>query len=223
MRLRHGKVLSMDSTGILFDEDREFSWSDPEPKFYAYDEISCLVDSAQRVTYGAPPTALRAAWDVDMTFRHADDTTAMPIRFTFEIGERFSFCVPPGRYELSAIHMLRYDKVAWGMFLPELTFTVEKGFVNYIGELRMDNDSSGSPGSCLFVCKVEDLNKGGWGSIFGLAGALVDVMTRDYGVKDGHLLRIVEDPAYQPGFALPVRPAGVTFRTNSLMARPKKE
>jgi hypothetical protein len=59
--------------------------------------------------------------------------------------------------------------------------------------------------------------------MFGLAGALVDVMTRDYGVKDGHLLRVVQDPAYRSGFALPLRPAEVTFRMNPLMAPAKGE
>jgi hypothetical protein len=209
-----GKILGIDSSGILFDQDKVSAFYDPEPKVYPYQEIQYAVDSTPRVIYGPTPQALEKVCDIRLVLIHAEDSSGQPLSFSIENGERFSFCVDSGTYFLKEIHFQSGSDIDSGAILPKMSFHAAGKSVNYIGNFLLDRDSS----ACAIPYKMEKRPaRVLLPTLFGLTGSAIQALTTNYGVIGFHRFRIIRDDDYRTLIRFPLRYAPVTLEENPLI------
>jgi hypothetical protein len=215
----YGKILSVTNEGVMFDQDRISPFVDPEPKLFPLDQIACVIDSNEIVVYGTIPNRKAMVWNMDIIMNRNDDTTQKPLKFELTAGEKFSFCVPPGKYSAKEIYFNHGEDIDEGVLIPVFSFVVSPQKVNYIGELRLDVDSANTTGVSLVPYKMRHRSSSGWGAMFGLVGGIAEVLTTDYGIQGGHRLRILRDEHYVTSIPLPLEFPIITFEPNPLMPK----
>lgn len=199
-----GKIIEITDEGILFEAARVGVFGSPETRLFRYKDIVFAIDSSRKALYGTPPLKESLVWDMDLVVRRTDDTTANPLRLELKAGEKFSFCVPPGDYALYEIYFNHGPDIDIGVKLPLLTFRVQPGKANYIGDLLLDMDSTDAPGSCIIPYKVYKSQTAAMGVMFGLVGGILAALATDFSVKEGHRLRVSIDEEFETTTMLPL-------------------
>jgi hypothetical protein len=94
--------------------------------------------------------------------------------------EPFSYCIDPGSYKILKIHFLESDEVVdQGTELPEITFTIDTGKVNYLGNIFVDYKTREEENTIVIPCNYYDANASAMAGMFGLIGGLTYAIAND--------------------------------------------
>lgn len=195
-----GKVVEIRENGVLFDEDRRSAIHNPEPAFYAKDEIHSFVDENGKLVFGENLHYDHTVKQLKLIFNSKLKDSIDPYSFKAKQDEIFSYCITPGSYEIDKILVQRgkgYQDISKKNI--GLEFTVENSKSNYLGTLYLDyQDSLISATSFNIPLKMHSRPEGtSYAVMFGLVGATT-YMLSNKGIIDTLNVKILHDDNFTP-------------------------
>ncbi|GAB5408986.1 MAG: hypothetical protein BalsKO_13510 [Balneolaceae bacterium] len=137
-----GKIIEITDTGVLFDENRRSLTSNPKPSFYNSKNISSLVSGEKGLLIGEYPNVDFFTKRLAVIFSSKFNPT---VKKSLELkpNHDFSYCIRPGEYNIDRIVWVRNNDDKDRNSEPlELSFTIEKNKINYLGNIYMNSDST---------------------------------------------------------------------------------
>ncbi len=210
-----GELIQNDSAGVLFKKKAGGLYSN-DPVYYPIDTLLAIVDSSGKVVYGEVPE--KYILDMHMTIELEDINNPDRTMLNMELDpdHSFAYCMEPGEYRIKQIIWENDRKdVIEGMDLPVITFTVESGKVNYLGEIYIDKNKPGDPGTVSIPYKSwnrDNAAAAGW--MFGLAGSLVYSLTNSLeGVENVKVISLETDENFIPEAGFQIIPVTLHVKT----------
>jgi len=180
-----GRIIEKKADGYIFKPYRTQTYGpDPEPALYHFDEIICLIDSNGHTVYGTPPDEYLRWWGMTIEVVPVTNIKAGSTFIELNPNKVFSFCLEPGSYLIKKITFNftesgflgdKYTDIS--ETLPNITFKVDEGKDNYIGEIYIDDEPNIEKSSKI-LCIAGERPTDAVGMQFGLLGALASASAK---------------------------------------------
>ena len=193
-----GKIVRIDTAGIVFDPKKESPFVDADSSLFPYDKIEWAVDSTGTVIYGKLPDRKgeNLIWDVELEMVNDAMPEAHHILVNLEANMPFSYCLAPGSYTVKKIvYREGAENEEVTDSVPSMRLTLAPNVINYVGDIYLDSRADSLPNVASLSTKI--VRRSGYmiGMQFGLIGALVYEATKGDALV--HTLAI-EDTAFTP-------------------------
>lgn len=189
----YGTIVSVDDKFVVFDP-RRTGLIDRPPEPYPRNQVIALIDSTGKCIIGELPQSAQLTWSIVLSlepFTDGDKT----IQLVLDVDKPFSYCLNPGKYEISGVAFVRgpmYSDIAFNR--PLMTLDVKPNCANYIGDILFEVPS---PGAITFLCHEGTRPKdSAIGTQFGLLGAIVLEASKT-GTEIRHTIQIVDSSHVQ--------------------------
>ena len=212
-----GKSIEQTSEGIVFDPDKEGPFYNPPELLYAYDEIIFAIDENLRILHGELPEGHTTIWNMEFVIVPAEKPNAKPIRLPLKANERFSYCLEPGHYTVkSFVFKNKKGYVDNGFVVQSMEFDVERGKLNYIGDLYLNYEPYDHPDVYLIPYKVHYRPSHTYlATTFGLVGSLLSETVLK-GAAGVHALSVKVAPEFSSELKLPIKVTPVQFEKRKM-------
>lgn len=196
-KLVRGQLLSVDSSGVLFDPDN-IGFSNEDPTYYPYDTLYGVIDSFGKLIYGSIPNSYVKKHI--LTIGLEETKTQEFSRLILTPNEPFAYCINPGNYKITEINFTDKKIQDIGTNFPEIMLTIKDGMVNYIGNVFVDKRKREDENVLVIPCKRNDEDRGAaLGMMFGVIGAVADAIASEI-ESDGlyHIINIEQENSFLP-------------------------
>ncbi len=206
-----GELKERDSSGVLFKKKAGGLYSN-EPVYYPLDTLLAVVDTTGKAVYGEVPGKFLLGMHMNIELEDINHPNRTMLIMELDPDHSFSYCMQPGEYRIKQI-IWENDKkdVMEGIDMPDITFTIDSGKVNYLGEMYIDKDKPGCPGTLSIPFKSwnrDNAAAAGW--MFGIAGSLVYGLANSLeGAEAVKVISLETDENFRPEAALQIVPVSV--------------
>jgi hypothetical protein len=221
----HGGIVSISDTGIIFVKAKDGLYT-PEPAFYPFENIACLVDSNNKIIYGQLKKNTPIFWSIDLVCNKIDTIETKPITLVLQANKGMSYCVDPGEYRI-VYFKFRTSEDYYDQYLDQsdslssARFLVARDSITYIGTFHLEY--KWTPSHDMAIIPITVLNRPKISSIYtnpivggGLLGylAAVEIKEREKKESPHHALKITIDSSYVPLFKsnLPIKYCPITIK-----------
>lgn len=169
-----GEFISKTDTGVKFNPKSTGLFMDYPERIYKFEEISCATDNEGNVVYGHLPSEYCSLMKMEMKILPLDSSDPKSLKLEIDASTTFNFCLEPGAYRIEELKF--YNKNVTkekSTILPEMTFLVKKGCINYIGDLYLDFDEFPGNDVYLMTYEIEENPRQIAGVHFGLIGSVL--------------------------------------------------
>lgn len=203
-KLLKGKLISIDSNGVTFDQDN-VGFSDEEARFFPYDTLYGVVDTTGALIYGSVPQYYAVQHKLEIELLNL--TSKEFRRIVLPPNEPFAYCIKEGNYKITGIKFIgKNDVEDIGTDLPEITFEVESGITNYFGNIYVDFKSENDENVMVIPCNRNDEGRSAALGMFGLLGAVANAVAT--GIESSglqHVIHIERDKNFLPESNKPIK------------------
>jgi len=210
-KLLKGKLISIDSIGVIFDQDN-VGFSDEEAKLFPYDTLYGVIDSSGALIYGNVPGFYAVQHKLEIELLNL--TTKEFRRLVLPPNEPFAYCIKEGNYKITGIKFIgKNDVEDIGTDLPEITFEVESGITNYLGNIYVDFKSENDENVMVIPCNRNDEGRSAALGMFGLLGAVANAVAT--GIESSglqHVIHIERDKNFLPESNKPIKEISLTIK-----------
>ena len=133
-----GEIISQDSSGIIFDQEKQSPVFDPKPKYYAFNDIVLAVDQNGKIIAGKIPERLQRIKFIEILMINLASNFSNDFEFMIQLkpNQPFGFCIQPGNYLVKEIRFVdHFSNVDVNADSLDITFTIDKQRANYIGDI----------------------------------------------------------------------------------------
>jgi hypothetical protein len=210
-KLLKGKLLSIDSKGVTFDQDN-VGFSDEEAMFYPYDTLYGVIDTTGALIYGSVPEyyAVQHKLEIELL----NQTTKEFARLVLSPNEPFAYCIKEGKYKVAGIKFIgKSDIEDIGTDLPEITFEVVSAITNYLGNIYVDFKSENDENVIVIPCNRNNEGRSAALGMFGLIGAVANAVAT--GIESSglqHVIHIERDKNFLPESNKPIKEVSLTIK-----------
>lgn len=208
--IRHGKVIRKDSTGVLFLQNKIGLFGSFDTLYFNYNKIRAIIDSNNLCTWGHldPKEEVGIHMEIELSKYHEPDYS--PIYLDLFPNSKFSYCIKPGKYEITRI--IEYFPYKSGEVYYEsvpkhiATFEIKRDSANYIGDIRLLDNKSSDKASLVVACKNQITGKtaGFYGGFIGgfiggaIAGTIVSIENASADSSGVFRISLKHDKEYEP-------------------------
>ncbi len=200
-----GRLISYDSTGIIFDPMDYKLYSEDEA-FYPIDTLTGVIDSTSQLLYGSIPSYFSKKHNAfifnyklhlgitNRTTYEYDELHLLP-------NEPFAYCIKPGEYEITDIKFVKDENyIDIGADFPKIYLQIDSGKANYLGDLYADFTEDLNKDVMKIYCSNYNSDAAfATGFMFGIIGAAVYTASMSIPDEDlFHIIRFENKKAFVP-------------------------
>lgn len=185
--IRHGKVIRKDSNGVLFLQNKSGIFGSADTLYFKYDKIRAIIDSNNQCVWGHISTKEEVGIHMKIELSKYHEPYYSPIYLDLFPDRKFSYCIKPGKYEITKIieyFPFKSEEVYYASIPKHIAkFEIKRNCANYIGDISLLDNRSSDKASLIVPCKNQSTGKtaafiGGFmGGLVGgaIAGAMVSI------------------------------------------------
>jgi hypothetical protein len=203
-----GSIVSITDTGIMFVKAKDGLYT-PEPKFYPFGNIACLVDSNNHIIYGELNKNTAMFWNMELVCKKLDTVETKPITLVLPANNSASYCVEPGEYRIIYLRFRSSkDYLDQGDSLSSARFFVSRDAITYIGTFHLEYTWTPSPD--MTIVPITVLHRPGMNENSPFVGGAIGGLLQYYADKEKaekekkespfHALKVTIDSSYVPSF-----------------------
>ena len=212
-----GELVERDSAGVLFRKKAGGLYSN-DPVYYPLDTLLAVVDTTGKAVYGEVPGKYLLGMHMNIELEDINHPKRTMLNLELDPDHSFSYCMQPGEYKIKQI-IWENDKkdVMEGIDMPDITFTIDSGKVNYLGDMYIDKDKPGDPGTLSIPFKSwnrDNAAAAGW--MFGLAGSLVYSLANSLeGAENVKVISLETNEKFTPDAGFQIVPVAVHVKASA--------
>lgn len=215
-KLLRGKLMRIDSSGVLFDPDN-VGFYDEDPTLYSYDTLYGVINEEGKLIHGKIPKFY--AVNQRLVLEIEKSKTRQLSQLNLYPNEPFAYCIEPGEYEIEIIKFIDEDEIEHiGYDFPALTFQIDSGKSNYLGNVFVDYKTRNDENVIIIPCTNYDKQSSAAAGMFGgLIGSIVYSVANS-AENEGlhHVIDIVYDRNFLPESNKDVNNIEITISENSI-------
>lgn len=183
----YGDIVYIDENFVTMNSRRYGLFNSPIDSYHR-NQIITLIDENGVPVIGDIPKSANLTWSIVLIlepFANGDKK----VRVVLDANEPFSYCLDPGKYEITGVEFWRgpmYSDITFSR--PLLVLEVQPNCVNYIGDLLFDLPSSDA---ITFLCREGNRPKDAVASHFGLIGGIALEISKA-GTEIKHTIQIAD-------------------------------
>lgn len=196
-KLMEGNIVSVDSSGILFDPDK-VGFYDEDETHYSYDTLYGVIDAKGKLIYGNIPDYYAVSQRLVVELEKSE--TKKISELVLQPNEPFSYCIEPGQYKITGLKFIdKKDVQDIGTDFPVVSFSIEAGKANYMGNIYADYKTRDETNVLVIPCSKYDGDAQAGAGMFGLIGSLAYAVANEIENADlHHVIHIELDKKFLP-------------------------
>ena len=161
--IRHGKVIRKDSAGVLFLQNKIGMFGSADTLYFKYNKIRAIIDSNNRCVWGHLDRNEEIGIHMKIELSKYHEHSYSPIYLDLFPNRKFSYCIKPGKYEITKIieYFPYKSEEVYYASMPEhiARFEIKRDCANYIGDIKLLDNKSSDKASLVVPCKNQSTGK----------------------------------------------------------------
>lgn len=214
-----GELLEKDPAGVLFKKKAGGLYSN-DPVYYPLDTLLAVVDTSGKTVYGKVPDKYLLGMHMNIELEDTNHHDRTMLIMELDPDRPFCYCMQPGDYRVKQIIWENEKKdVMEGVDMPDITFTIDSGRVNYLGDMYIDKNKPGDAGTLSIPYKSWNRdNEAAAGWMFGLAGSLVYSLANSLeGAENVKVISLETDEKFKPQAGYQIVPVTLHVKKSTEM------